>query len=73
MSIASYVGWPTYDTFFIVFLSGWSVYDPNSLRSNPNPQKPVSCSRVGSNIDTPNYNWFLFFAYIVFILESYLN
>ena len=54
VSIVGYVGWPTYDTFLIVSLS---VYDPNPLRPNPNPQKIrvgfMSCSRVGWNIDTP--------------------
>ena len=41
VSIAGYAGWPTYDTFLIVSLSGQSVYDPNPLRPNPNPKKPV--------------------------------
>ena len=41
MSIASYAGWPAYDTFLIVSLSGWPVYDLNPLKSNPNPKKPV--------------------------------
>ena len=36
-SIAGHVGWPVYDTFLIVSLSGRSVYDPNPLRPNPNP------------------------------------
>ena len=45
VSIASYAGWPAYDTFFIVSLSGWPIYDANPLRSNPNPKKPVSGSR----------------------------
>ena len=40
----SIMGWPAYDTFLIVSLSGRPVYDPNSLRSNPNPKKPVSDS-----------------------------
>ena len=44
VSIAGYAGWPTYDTFLIVLLSGQPVYDPNPLRSNPNPKKPVSGS-----------------------------
>ena len=41
MSIAN---WLDYDTFLIVSLSGQPVYDPNLLRSNPNPKKPVSSS-----------------------------
>ena len=44
MSIAGYAGWPAYDTFLIVLLSGRPVYDPNPLRPNPNPKKPVSGS-----------------------------
>ena len=44
VSIASYAGWPAYDTFHIVSFSGRLVYDPNPLRSNPNPKKPVSGS-----------------------------
>ena len=44
MSIAGYAGWPAYDTFLIVLLSGRPVYDPNSLRPNPNPEKLVSGS-----------------------------
>ena len=63
MSIAGYAGWPTYDTFLIVSLSGRPAYEPNPLRPNPNPKKNrvgfVSCSRVGSNIDTPTYSWTL--------------
>ena len=55
MSITSYAGWPAYDTSLIVLLSSWPVYDPNPLRPNPNPKKSVSCSRVGSNIDTPTW------------------
>ena len=53
MSIASHAGWPAYNTFLIVLRSGQPVYDPNLLRPNPNMQKPMSCSRVGLNIDTP--------------------
>ena len=44
VSIASYVDWPDYDTFLIVSLSVWFVYDPNPLSPNPNPKKPVSDS-----------------------------
>ena len=44
VSIAGYAGWPTYDTFLIVSLTDRPVYDPNPLRSNPNPKKPVSGS-----------------------------
>ena len=44
MSNMSIMGWPAYDTFFIVSLSSRPVYDPNPLRSNPNPKKPVSDS-----------------------------
>ena len=33
---------PLYDMFFIVLHSGRPVYNPNLLRPNPNPQKPVS-------------------------------
>ena len=40
----SIMGWPAYDTFLIVSLLGRPVYDPNPLRSNPNPKKPVSDS-----------------------------
>ena len=42
MSIAGCTGWPNNDTFFIMSLLGWPIYDPNPLSSNPNPQKPVS-------------------------------
>ena len=41
MSIAGYASWLAYDTFLIVSLSGRPIYDPNPLRSNPNPKKPV--------------------------------
>ena len=41
MSVTGYAGWPAYDTFLIVSLSGQPVYDPNPLRPNPNPKKPV--------------------------------
>ena len=44
MSIAGYAGWPAYDTFLIVLLSSWPVYDPNPLRPNPNLKKSVSGS-----------------------------
>ena len=44
VSIAGYAGWPVYDPFFIVSLSGRPVYDQNPLRPNPNPKKPVSGS-----------------------------
>ena len=44
MSIAGYVGWPAYDKFLIVSLSSQPIYDLNSLRPNPNPQKPMSGS-----------------------------
>ena len=40
----SIVGSPAYDTFLIVSLLGRPIYDPNSLRPNPNPKKPVSNS-----------------------------
>ena len=40
--IAGYASWPAYDIFLIMLLSGWPVYDPNPLRSNPNLKKPVS-------------------------------
>ena len=47
------------DPFLIVSLSGRPIYDPNPLRPNPNPKKPVlgSCRVRGfeSNIDTPRY------------------
>jgi len=43
VSIAGYVSWPVYDMFLIILLSGRPVYDPNSLRSNPNQKKPMSC------------------------------
>ena len=42
--IADYTSWPVYDSFLIVLLLGWPIYDPNSLRPNPNPKKPVSSS-----------------------------
>ena len=42
VSIAGYAGWPAYDTFLIMLLSSRPVYDPNPLRPNPNPKKPVS-------------------------------
>ena len=44
VSIAGYAGWPAYDTFLIVLLSGRPVYDLNPLRPNPNSKKPVSGS-----------------------------
>ena len=44
VSIAGYSGLPTYDTFFIVSLSGRPVYDPNPLRPNPDPKKPMLSS-----------------------------
>ena len=37
-------GWLVYDPFLIVSLSGWPVYNPNPLRSNPNLKKPMSGS-----------------------------
>ena len=42
VSITGYVGWPAYNTFLIVSLLGRPIYDPNSLKSNPNPKNPVS-------------------------------
>ena len=39
-----FLGWPIYDTFLIVSLSDRPIYDPNPLRPNPNPKKPVSAS-----------------------------
>ena len=42
VSITRYMGWPTYDTFLIVSLMDWPVYDPNPLKPNPNPRKPMS-------------------------------
>ena len=39
---------------------GQPVYDSNPLRPNPNPQKPVLCSRVESNIDTPRFKGEIF-------------
>ena len=44
MFIVGYAGWPAYYTFLIVSLSGRSIYDPNSLRPNPNPKKHMSGS-----------------------------
>ena len=44
MSIASYAGWPAYDTFPIVSLLGQPIYDPNPLRPNFNSEKPMSSS-----------------------------
>ena len=44
VSIADYAGWPACDTFLIVSVLGWPIYDPNPLRPNPNPKKPVSGS-----------------------------
>ena len=44
MSIVGYTGWPAYDTFFIVLLSGRPIYNPNPLSLNPNSEKPVSGS-----------------------------
>ena len=44
MSNVSIAGWPTYDMFLIMPLSGRPVHDLNSLRPNPNSQKPVSGS-----------------------------
>ena len=42
MSIAGHGGWLVYDPFLIVSLLGRPIYDPNPLRHNPNPQKPMS-------------------------------
>ena len=44
VSITSYVGWPTYGTFFIVLFSSRLVYDPNPLRPNLNLKNLVSGS-----------------------------
>ena len=44
VSITGYASRPAYDTFLIVSLSSRPVYDPNPLRSNLNPKKPVSGS-----------------------------
>ena len=41
-----------YDMFLIMSLLDRPIYDLNPLRLNPNPQKPVSCLQVGSNINT---------------------
>ena len=41
VSIAGYAGWPAYDTFLIVSLSDWPIYDLNPLRPNSNPKKFV--------------------------------
>ena len=60
VSIAGHAGWPAYNLFLIVLLLGQLVYDPNPLRPNPNPQKPVLCSRVESNIDTPRFKGEIF-------------
>ena len=56
MSIVGYAGWPTYDMFLIVSFSSCPVYNPNLLRHNLNPQKLVSGTWVGSNIDTPRFH-----------------
>ena len=56
MSIAGYAGLLAYDTFLIVSLSGWLVYDLNPLRPNPNLKKLVSgscCVRGLSRTLTP--------------------
>ena len=42
VSIAGYAGWPAYNMFIIVLLSGRPIYDPNPLWHNPDPQKPMS-------------------------------
>ena len=44
MSIAGYAGWLAYDTFLIVSFTGRPIYDPNPLKPNPNPKKPVLSS-----------------------------
>ena len=44
MSIAGFAGWLAYDMFLIVSLLGRPIYDPNPLRHNPNPKKPVLVS-----------------------------
>ena len=55
MSIAGHAGLSAYNMFLIVSHLGQPVYDLNLLRPSPNSQKPVSCSQVGSIIDTPNF------------------
>ena len=43
VSVVGHAGWPAYDTFLIMLLSGQPFYDPNPLRSNPYSQKLMSC------------------------------
>ena len=69
VSIAGYAGWLAYDMFLIVSLSDRPVYDPNPLRPNPNPKKPMSgsCRVCGlGRILTPlkkthNFNEFIYY------------
>ena len=44
ITIVGHTHWPAYDTFLIMSLSGQSIYDPNPLRPNYNPQNLISCS-----------------------------
>ena len=49
MSIA---GWPSYDPFLNVLLSGQSVYELNPLRPNPNPQNLCHVGKLGQTLTT---------------------
>ena len=84
MSIVGYVGSPAYDTFLIVSLSSQPVYEPNPLRPNPNPKKPMlgSCRvrRLGQTLTpldtrlTYGIYWFLLITNITFkITNNYLT
>ena len=44
VSITGHANWSTYNLFLIVSFLSQSIYDPNSLRPNPNSQKLMSSS-----------------------------
>ena len=73
MSFASYAGWSAYDTFLIMSLLGRPVYDPNPLRSNPNPKKSVSGSCHVRKLDwtlTALITTYLIVRQIFFTIEN---
>ena len=67
VSITGYAGWLAYDMFLIVSFSSQPVYDPNPLKPNSNPKKPVSglcrIRRFGRTLTplTPRIHFFFFF------------
>ena len=72
VSIAGYAGWPAYDTFLIVSLSSRPIYDPNPLRPNPNPKKPVlsSCRVHGLGRTLTPLEMIYIYIYIYIYIQS---